>query len=120
MSTILNLSQVIKRFKDLRDAKNINLTFDFKLDETNGIIGAIFRACDDIFTLTIKKDRIFITNSDGALIHETVELHEDEEYHVEYGIKLDYTYSYFVLYIRIWQDIKVPQVFYDAFEKQSL
>jgi hypothetical protein len=117
MSTILNISQVLRTTERLEDIKDVNIAFDFQLEGDN-LLGDIFRVCNDVFALTIKRDRVVIAN-DTILIDEPIELQENEEYRVEYGIKMDYLFSCVVLYIRIWQEIKIPQAFYDAFEEQS-
>jgi hypothetical protein len=115
MSTILDLSQVLSSIKSLEDIQSTNITFEFQLQESKGQIGAIFRACNNVFALTITAKRIVIAN-EAILIDEPIELQEDETYLADCGIKTDYGYRHFVLYARISQTVEVPQAFYKAFE----
>lgn len=102
-NVILDTSEAIGHVEKLEYIQDVNLTFDFQFDNNNCIVGAVFRACNDVFALTISQNKVIIANH-AIIIDEPIELCEDEEYRCECGVKMNYTFSDFILYVRIWQE----------------
>jgi len=80
-------------------------------------IGAVFHACDDIFALTIKPDRLTMENG-AVIIDGPIELQENENYRAECGVKINSVFWEYVLYVRIWQEQATPAKTYTP-KKQS-
>lgn len=101
---VLNAWTILGPVVDLSSTTvDVTFCFEFTDSDEEHCVGAVFKACNDVLTLTITPRNAKVVNKDGvSYIDATITLNANEEYRVECGVK-KMLWEDFKLYVRIWE-----------------